>query len=165
MQWCLLRKPNYRDTLVRMSHIGSIRIMHTNKGSTWKLHSLTNSNLVQKSVAYSWNSRVLFSHLANHPNRLTTRDPMWLWGSNHNVECIFCQNADETHDHLFFLKCSIFGEIQRITMLKLLESEYSAILNQIDNLLTFLNEKNKHNFWFVMLSYHVLIITYMVTNK
>ncbi|XP_013594915.1 PREDICTED: uncharacterized protein LOC106303104 [Brassica oleracea var. oleracea] len=81
-----------------------------------------------------WHSGIWFQHaipkyafctwLATH-NRLTTGDRMAAWNSGINPLCIFCNQAIETRDHIFF-NCAFSAEVWSLLMKGLLRSSFTT---------------------------------------
>lgn len=68
-------------------------------------------------------------------NRLSTCDRMSGWSQNHNGECILCRRSEEARNHLLF-ECNYSTEVWHSISLKLLESEFTPIWEQVVVLLT-----------------------------
>ncbi|XP_033148599.1 uncharacterized protein LOC117134396 [Brassica rapa] len=76
----------------------------------------------------------VMSWIAVH-NRLATGDRLLQWNSQANAQCILCNAAVESRNHLFF-SCSFTETIWRNLTRKLLGQHYSHIWDQVVDLIS-----------------------------
>jgi len=67
--------------------------------------------------------------LAIH-NRLSTGDRIKTWNSGQQVACNFCNDAEETRNHLFF-SCRYSSEVWENLAQRLLSTDYSSHWNHL----------------------------------
>lgn len=88
--------------------------------------------------SYATHKYSFFSWLAIY-NRLSTGDRIKIWNSGQRVDCILCDNIEESRNHLFF-SCRYSSEIWKALTHRLLGNDFSR---DWDCLITSLNSSNQ----------------------
>lgn len=113
---------------------------HFTTKCTWEtLHSTQPTKIWYGSVwfKYATPKYSFLLWLANQ-NHLRTRDRMTCWGQGQRIDCVLCNNTEETRDHLFF-ECSYSSEIWSNLACSFMTTDFSTRWNRI---ISFINNSN-----------------------